>query len=63
MAEIGGQTLPGGRQVLDGLKGTLGEGQPPREVRVSRERRCKPVAEPPDFLLGREVLVVQPDTC
>ena len=59
MAEERREAFSWGGQAFDCLESSLGEGQSPREVRVSGEGGGKPVAEPPDFILRGEVEVVQ----
>ena len=53
VTEVGGKSFPRWRQIFDSFEGTLGKGEPPREMWISRERGGEPIAEPPDLLLGR----------
>ena len=54
MAKKRREAYPGGRETFDRHQDSLSFGQCLDEVGGGRDRRGKPVAQPPDLSLGRE---------
>jgi len=63
VAEIRWKAFPRGREPLNCVQGTLGEGQPFAEESVRGEGGREPISWPSYLVLRGEVQVIQPDAC